>query len=239
MRVRVAIIDDDKNCNEETEKIVGAFFENRNIEYYIKLYDSSMELLMDLDHGKYYEIFLLDVEMPVFTGIELARKIRKYYFEPAIIFITDYVKYSIEAFEVEAFRYIPKKYIAEKLPQALNVLLPRIKEEEQACYIIRHYLDREILLHRDIYFLKKEGKYVVFYHSRGESRERETLKNVLTRLPEAAFVEIGRGYIVNVKHVMMIDKKELLLRNGMVIPLSRNGITSLQERLEQMWNLEK
>lgn len=239
MRIRVAIVDDDKRSREVVYQIVDTFFRGKDNDYRICMYESSMELLMDLDQGKYYEIYLLDVEMPVLTGIELARKIRKYYFEPAIIYITDHVQYSIDAFEVDAFRYIPKKFIVEKLPEALRILLPKLHEEEQSYYIIRHYLDIEILLHRDIYYLKKEGKYVVFYHTRGESRERETLKNVLVRLPQERFLEVGRGYIVNIEHVMLLDKKELLLRNGLTIPLSRSGITALQERMEMVWNSRK
>lgn len=239
MRIRAAIVDDDNGSREAIYQIVDTFFQGQNIDYRICLYEGPMELLMDLDQGKYYEIYLLDVEMPVLTGIELARRIRKYYFEPAIIYITDHVQYSIEAFEVEAFRYIPKRFIVEKLPEALKILLPKLQEEEQSYYIIRHYLDMEILLYRDIYYLKKEGKYVVFYHTRGESRERETLKNVLERLPEERFLEIGRGYIVNIEHVMLLDKKVLLLRNGLTIPLSRSGITALQERMEKVWNFGK
>lgn len=128
MRIRAAIVDDDNGSREAIYQIVDTFFQGQNIDYRICLYESPMELLMDLDQGKYYEIYLLDVEMPVLTGIELARRIRKYYFEPAIIYITDHVQYSIEAFEVEAFRYIPKRFIVEKLPEALKILLPKLQE---------------------------------------------------------------------------------------------------------------
>ena len=57
----------------------------------------------------------------------MAREIRKYYFDPFIIYITDHVEYSPEAFEVNAFRYIPKIKLQEKLPEALSYAVVKIR----------------------------------------------------------------------------------------------------------------
>ena len=78
-----------------------------------------------------FDIYILDVEMPRKTGLEVAREIRKRYPEPVLIFATNFADYAIEAYEVNTYRYIPKEVLEEKLKAALDALLPQILEREE------------------------------------------------------------------------------------------------------------
>lgn len=51
--------------------------------------------------------------MPGENGIEAAREIRRFYPDPIIMFITNFVDYAIEAYEVNTYRYIPKECLKE------------------------------------------------------------------------------------------------------------------------------
>ena len=230
--MKTAIVDDKSESRNFIAELVNKFFQEKEQEYSVKLYESPMDLLLDLDQGKYFDLYLLDVEMPVINGIQLAREIRKYYFDPFIIYITDHVEYSPEAFEVNAFRYIPKIRLQEKLSEALAMLLSKYDNKKQSSYVIHHYLDTDILQCKNIYYVKKEGKYVIFCHTDGESRERTTFKEVLQQLPQEEFIEIGRGYAVNICHVMCLRKREVYLRNGEVLPASSSHLHLIQERIE-------
>ena len=118
--IRIAIIDDDENSREQIKTITEKTLSEQNQNCFVKTYASAIDLLMDLENGVYYGAFLVDVEMPKMTGLELARKIQKYYADATIIFVADYVQYSPGAFEVNAFRYIMKRDLHEKLPMALK-----------------------------------------------------------------------------------------------------------------------
>lgn len=91
------------------------------------------------------------------TGLELARKIQKYYADATIIFVTDYVQYSPGAFEVNAFRYIMKRDLHEKLPMALKKMIPRLENKATGCYIIA-LPGCEVLLYRRNFLYKKRRK---------------------------------------------------------------------------------
>lgn len=58
----------------------------------------------------------------------VAKEIRQYYNEPIIVYVTNHVEYAIQAFEVNAFRYIPKALLREKLAEAYDVLLPKLDQ---------------------------------------------------------------------------------------------------------------
>lgn len=56
-----------------------------------------------------YDIALLDIDMGETNGIELARKLRAENENIVIIFITNFIQYAPEGFEVQAFRYLLKQ----------------------------------------------------------------------------------------------------------------------------------
>lgn len=233
--INIAILDDNENDRLHVKQIVDEYCGTQEEVCKVYTYESAMDLLFDLDLGKYFNLFFLDVEMPVRSGIEVAREIRKYYLEPVIVYITDYVEYSIEAYEVNAFRYIPKRVLDSKLPEALEHIIPKLAAEKQRTYMITHYLDMEILFHNEIYFLKKEGKYVGITHKRGESRVRKSLQDVLKELDAEYFLEIGKGCAVNIQHVMSIEHQEIVLRNGLRIPASYRRLDEIKERIIDYW----
>ena len=55
----------------------------------------------------------------------------------------------------------------------------------------------ERIAYRDIYYLMKEGKYVVFVHKRGRNKVRKTMEEVLFELNSSEFVMIDRSYAAN------------------------------------------
>ncbi len=237
--IRIAIIDDDENSREQIKTITEKTLSEQNQNCFVKTYASAIDLLMDLENGVYYGAFLVDVEMPKMTGLELARKIQKYYADATIIFVTDYVQYSPGAFEVNAFRYIMKRDLHEKLPMALKKMIPRLENKATGCYIIRRYLDAEVLLYREIFYIKKEGKNVVFCHTHGESSERKSLIKIAEELPQGQFVEVSKGYLVNASYVMALKNKELIMRNGDRIPVARGSVEKILEGIAAYWNSEK
>lgn len=232
MNIKIAVVDDSPESIAMVIHAAEQFFQNHTAEHEIKDYHSPGELLIDLDQGKYYDLYLLDVQMPGANGIQVAREIREKYFDPFIIYITDHIEYSPQAFEVNAFRYIPKAKLREKLPEALDQVVYKLRNMKHSSYTIRHYLDVTVLQCIDIYYVKKEGKYVTFCHTGGESRERATFKSVLQRLPPEEFVEIGRGYAVNICHVMSLCQREVAMRNGEILPASSSHLHLIQERIE-------
>ena len=65
--------------------------------------------------------------MPGINGLELAQKIRLKYLKPYLVFITSHMEYSVEGYEYNAYRYILKENMEEKLPPALEIMLEDLK----------------------------------------------------------------------------------------------------------------
>ena len=69
------------------------------------------------------DIALLDIDMPEMNGLELAVRIKDISPDTAIIFLTGYAQYALEAFSVHASGYLLKPVSKEALENDINYFL--------------------------------------------------------------------------------------------------------------------
>ena len=109
--IQIAICDDERESVALHEKIVKTSLQKLGIGYEITTYTKSSNLLYDItDDHFFYDLLLLDIEMPGFTGMELPEKIKPFLPNVKIIFITSHLEYAIDAYELSIFRYVPKDH---------------------------------------------------------------------------------------------------------------------------------
>lgn len=234
--LKIAVLDDQVEYIEQIKILTYKSMQSLEMEYELKSYDYVEELLTDLQEKRYFDIYLLDVELPNMSGLEVARRIRKVSWKSIIIYITNYVEYAVEAYEVNAYRYIPKVMLEEKLPDAFAALCVQIGQENEAFYKIERGYQFERILYQEIYYLKKEEKYVQIIHKRGISRVRKTLADVVEELKDSKyFITIDRSYVVNVMHIMSLKNQQILLRDGSVLPVSKPRLAQVKRKIIEYW----
>lgn len=84
----------------------------------------------------------------------------------------------MEAYEVNTYRYIPKDQLKDRLYLTYDALLPALMAREEKYYIIKKRSEIEKIAYSDIFYVKKEGKNVVFVHRNGETAIREACRQL-------------------------------------------------------------
>ena len=233
--IKIAIVDDDKAETTQTEQIVRDVISEAGEECELKRYQSAQRLLFDMEGHAYFDLFLLDMVISQEDGLSLARKIRHIYPNPSIIFVTNHPEYSMDAFEVGALRYIIKPKIREKLPAAIRAALELVHTDNTRFYLLKNGMSLDRIFFRDLYYFHKDKKYVYFYTRSGVFRERTTMQEVLDKLKGRQFMEVSRGYVVNLDHMMHVDGGSIVLRDGTKLPVSRKRYEAIRQRLMEMW----
>ncbi len=59
----------------------------------------------------------LDIDMDERSGLDIARRVRELHLDTVIIFVTNYPEFSMEGYEVQAFRYLLKARTGAKAAQ--------------------------------------------------------------------------------------------------------------------------
>lgn len=231
--MRIAALDDDKEWIETEREITVEHFQEE--KYKFRGYLSAKELLSDIEEEE-FDIFLLDMELPDGNGLETARAVKRKQEKAVIIFVTNYVEYAVEAFEVNAFRYIPKKLLKEKLPEAYEAVRKRIEQRTESYFIIQTETRLEKIPKDQIYYMTKEKKYVNIIHKAGQSRIRASLDQVQKSLDSDCFLRIDKGCVVNIEHVMSLEKYQVRMRNGIELTVSHPQLKNVKIKIAEYWS---
>jgi DNA-binding LytR/AlgR family response regulator len=174
------------------------------------------------------DIVFLDINMPGFSGLEVAKQISG---QCTIVFITAYDQYALEAFERQALDYILKPVQKERLaaslerckkkftstppePQDLGPLLllleKKLGREKTSPFLqwirAQHRDSIRLIPVEDVLLFKAEDKYTLVITAKNESLIRKTIKELEDELDPDKFWKIHRGTIVNVSSILKISR---------------------------------
>jgi len=107
--LQIAICDDNNTELLLIEQIVETFKASHISKYNIKCdtFSNGLDLLKTTENGISYDILILDVVMPLITGIEVAAEIRKSNNLSKIVFLTSSREFAVDSYKVNAFYYLP------------------------------------------------------------------------------------------------------------------------------------
>ncbi len=235
--VKIAICDDDKEAVKFHEDIVKNCLHSCGIGYEIETYTQSSNLLFDItDDHFFYDLILLDIEMPGITGMELSEKIKPHLPNVKIIFITSHIEYAIDAFELSIFRYVPKSDLSNRLVSAVVDAAKLIELEVGREYIIQAAGRMEKIPYKDIFYIQRDGGKNSMICSRlGISKVRKSLQQIFDELQAQEFIFIDRGYIVNIIQIMKISDSMAYLKNGETLPISRSHLQEVKKQINRFW----
>lgn len=96
----------------------------------------SVDCVSDLEqmakiNAEQYDVAFLDIDMGKLNGIELGRRLRVSSSDIILVFVTNYVQYSLDGYEVHALRYLLKDHLEEKLPECLDAVIAAYRKERR------------------------------------------------------------------------------------------------------------
>ena len=161
------------------------------------------------------DIVLLDIQMPGLDGLETARRLADLAHPPAIIFVTAYGDYALEAFDAHAVAYLLKPVRLERLEQAL-VSASRLNRAQLASLAAEPTAGRTHVSARlgqrleriplaDVFYFQADQKYVTVRHRQGRLLIEESLKVLETELGARA-VRVHRNALAMAAQVAGMEK---------------------------------
>lgn len=233
--MRVAVVDDEKSSIEKVYGVLQNFIIQKNANISVDCFQNSDLLFMEIEDGKVYDVYLLDIELKFNNGISVAKQIREKQGDAYIIFITNYARYAIEGYDVKAYQYILKDQLQNKLNKTIELLYADYVDKQEKYFVIQTNSRYEKILYYEIYYIYKDSKNAVFVTKYGKSQIRMTLQDVYKSLSQDNFIYIDRGYIVNIQYVKKFSGRELYMVNGEVLPVSRPHMLEVKIQIGKYW----
>lgn len=225
--MKIAICDDSKKSLALLEEVVEKI-NIRDVE--IECFYSGDSLLNHLRKNRdfYYQIYLLDIEMPGINGLEVAREIREKDKRAIIIFITAYSDYVFSSFEVQPFRFINKPIDFEKLEDVIHTAVNYIYTSKKYIFISIEKARIQLCCENVMYF-EGDKRKINIYTIDEEYSFYSKMSDVENMVDNSWFMRIHVSYLVNMDYIKAIYLDEIVLNNGIHLPISKKYRKSVKQ----------
>jgi two-component system LytT family response regulator/two-component system response regulator LytT len=226
--LRAIVVDDEQLAREELIFLLGQL---GGVEVVAQAGNGLEALRVIEEHTP--DLVMLDVQMPGFTGFEVARRLLDSGIESQLVFVTAYDQHAIEAFEVNAVDYLLKPVEAERLETAvervrrrvqadrpqpprpapapagddleklLQLLSARQERREQLAVKVG---DRFLLIRTDevVHASVENDVITVVTNTLSGTSNYRTLDELQARLDPAVFWRVHRSHLVNINRIKEI-----------------------------------
>ena len=226
--VKITICDDNKTFTKAMRKKIRAILDSNGIAAEIHIFNCAKQLPEALIAS--CDVFFLDIDFDKkpYNGIDIAKSIRRVRQDSVIVFVTNFIEYAPEGYEVQAFRYLLKKDIRTKLELCLLDAIGKMQTEQASLAInISGKICRLPLY--DILYIEAQSHAAVIY-AKGKDRESiksykfyASLSNLEEQLASQGFLRIQKSYLVNMNHLEKLQCNQAVLDDGKVLPVSEKN----------------
>ena len=185
------------------------------------------------------QVLFLDIRMPGMTGLEAAAELAEEWPDdspfPALVFVTAYDQYAVQAFEAQAVDYVLKPVVPERLARTAQRLQQRLGEQaavapvaatddatferlrallaapaSPALKVIQASVGTTIRLVPvdEVLVFEAADKYVRVLTSEAELLIRTPLKDLLPQLDDSVFWQVHRGTVVRATAIRTAHRDE-------------------------------
>lgn len=253
-KINAILVDDDFQNLELLKFFLTKFCPLINIVGQANNVEDSITLINTLSP----QVIYLDIQLHEKNAFEILDSID--FSEIEIIFVTAYSDYALKAFKYNAIDYILKPINIEDIVLATNKVIMKLAEKKQfnellqqenktpdkqpedsssiadTSYLTINSLDKMVLMKKDaIIFCKSDGRYTTFFLENNiEHVSSKNLGEYHAILNTSVFLRIHHSYIVNLNHVIKINKKQgyyCEMSNGAMLPIARRRIDDLKKVL--------
>ena len=177
------------------------------------------------------DIAFLDIDFAGkrYNGIDIARKLRIFREDAVIVFVTNYIEYAPEGYEVNAFRYVLKSDIREKLPQYLPEVLEQLRNEKQT---LRIQISGEVIdiPLSEIRYIESEKHTVIVHTLRKDYTYYSSLAALEEQLELKGFLRIHKSYLVNMNYLKRYQSQGAVLIDGTCLRVSEKSYAAQKKK---------
>lgn len=236
--IRIAIVDDDREMLEIIKRKIEKT-EDLQDDICVDTYVEVNNVLEYLETNERYDIIFSDIDMKKMNGIEFGEIVRNKYLDIYFVFLTAFMEYAVQSYTINAYQYILKSEMDNRLPIVLREIVRKIQLERQNYRILKINNDIRKIFYKDIIYIKKmkSAKYVQYFTINGEFRERVTLEKIMKDISDSNFVLIERGYLVNIRHIVRMNGNTIYLNNNEEVVISRARFQEVKKTISRQWRI--
>lgn len=228
----IAICDDQPEALEIIHELVLEYMRSHALEAVIKPF-SHPDLLLTAMENESFHLYLLDIVMPMYSGLELGQSIRRRSREAQIIYITTEPGYALEAYAVYPLQYLIKPIDKQALFSTLELAVSKVDSGNEISVTVKTKEGLLTLPVDQIAYCEYKGHAAHYTLISGEQVNTTTLgcrfaMHIAPLLLDARFLSPHVSFVLNMSRVQKLAREGFYLRNGDFVPVSARQYTAVR-----------
>lgn len=216
--IQVAICDDMPEITSTIERTLESY---DPMLFDISVFFTAEKLISSLENEQ-YDFFILDIELPSSSGINIAKEIRKHNLNVPIIFITSFSEYMEDVFQVQTFDYILKPVTEEKMFPVIKKIIKYLDLDDDYFSFTYRRISYNLKF-ADIIYFEKQKRTVIIHTAQTDFQAIMSTPELLKKINDN-FVQVHTSYIVNIRFIKEVGTNYVILTEdseSIEIPISR------------------
>lgn len=208
--MNIAVCDDNERAVNYLKNCIESSFKEYTDDFCLKSFTDGTELLKSNSREE-FQVLFLDIDMPEFTGFDVAKSLRDYFSKCYIIFVTSHSDLVYKSFDFQPFNFIrknPSELLYKRIKSVVAKLMVNMKQSES---IVREdeMSGTVAVYYRNIIFIKSERHYLYYYLQNREKpvKIRGSINEIEGAVEVYGFARTHKSYIVNLRYVLNVDRK--------------------------------
>ena len=228
--IRVAVIEDDRRSLAHIKDLLRCFEEENACRFEIVEYRDGDEIVEN--YRADYDFLLMDIELPLLSGMSAAEEIRKRDADVGIIFVTNSTQYAIRGYRVGALDYLVKPVDYASFAETMKRALLHRRTRKDQFLMLNTRGGRQKVRIRSIRYVEVRDHDLTYHTLEGDIEIRGTFREAEQRLTPEGFFRCNKGLLINMEYVDGVDGLDVCMGSDR-IRLGNNRKKAFMDALNQ------
>ena len=226
--MKIAVCDDDIQCIAQVCALLEQWSQQKKIALTLYHFSDGDELLR-AHQKRCMDLIILDIMMPLLSGLDTAKELRNKDDHTTIIFLSSSKEYAVDSYEVHALDYLLKPVSPTQLFDSMDYFFNMSRQSEK--YFPARTANGFCKLRiADIEYLEAMNKQVNVHMTDSSVIEihEQFAKCEQYFTQEIGFFKCHRSYIVHMRYIEQFTKISIITCHQVTIPVSRNSYSAFK-----------
>ena len=225
--MNIGILEYDKEIAYQLTEVI-----NENCPHMqVKVWEQGRSLKEDIRSGGLYKILFLSLERDPMEIIEYSRRLQDLHPDVKIIYITELNDSVFEVFHSTPTYILSRPLNIGHVKKALAKALHELSLSKEKNFTIINKQGIYTIPYTKIYYVESDKRKLNIYGEEGLVKTINLkISDFLKYEHGVYFLQCHKSYAVNLMHISQLEKYEIVLENGMKLPISQSRYMDTKSR---------
>ncbi|MGC4075792.1 MAG: LytTR family DNA-binding domain-containing protein [Rubrivivax sp.] len=230
--IRIAICDDQPDDLRSLVSQTDRYLSQQGVDAEVTGFGDADALLGAMATTSFH-LYLLDIVMPMVSGLELGQQIRRVDREAQIVYTTTEPQFALRAYAAQPLAYLLKPIAEGQLFDTLTLAIAKADVQDRT-FVVKTGDGLRVLRLADIACCEYQEHTAVFTLRSGDRIASRTFRESFSEhcaplFKDRRFVQCHAAYVANLRHVERFSRDSFSLCQGKLVPIAEKRYPAVRD----------